>query len=285
MMQTIGFVGLGRMGMVMAERLSQAGFKVVAWNRSPKTPPSGADMAASLADLVARSDVVLSMLMDDVATLDVHGRMLAQGQVAGKVFVDMATIRLETVHQLAGMVAQAGGVFVEAPVVGTVGPAMQGQLVTLAGGDAKQIERLTPIWQAYSRRIVHCGDIGAAMAMKHCVNNLMSVYFAGLAEALGSGAAAGLSLAQMLDVILDTPAALPALVPKADVVQGAKAPVAFSVAGAVKDLGVIVDSGTRNGMPMPLTQQALALFQAAAQAGQADQDLVSVARHYLPPDR
>lgn len=284
-MQRIGFVGLGRMGMAMAGRLSEAGLAVTVWNRSSKEPPTGVETAGSLAELVERSDVILSMLIDDEATLQVHRRMLAGGGAGGRIFVEMGTMRLDTVRALAGMVEEAGGVFVEAPVVGTVGPALQGKLVTLAGGDEKVVESLRAVWQAYSRRVVYCGGTGKGMAMKHCINNLMSVYFAGLAEALGSGSAAGLSLAQMLDVILDTPAALPALALKADVIQGAELPVAFNVAGAVKDLGVIVSSGAENGMAMPVTRQALALFDEAARAGKADKDLALVARHYIRPER
>jgi len=273
------------MGMAMAGRLSEAGLAVSAWNRSARQPPGGVQSAASLEELVERSDVLLSMLIDDEATLEVHGRMLAGGRARGKIFVEMATIRLETVSRLAGMVREAGGVFVEAPVVGTVGPAQQGKLVTLAAGDEKVVESLQAVWQAYSRRVVYCGDTGKGMAMKHCVNNLMSVYFAGLAEALGAGQAAGLSLELMLDVILDTPAALPALAPKAEVIKGAELPVAFSVAGAVKDLGVIVQSGAGNSMPMALTRQALAVFSETAKAGHADRDLALVARHYLGSER
>jgi len=284
-MQRIGFVGMGRMGMAMARRLSGAGLAVTAWNRSPKVFPEGVEPAASLQDLVERSDVVLSMLLDDDATLQVHAQMLERGDAQGKIFVEMGTVRLDTVHELAGMVGAANGVFVEAPVVGTVGPAIQGQLLTLAAGDEKVVESLQDIWQAYSRRVVYCGALGRGMAMKHCVNNLLSVYFAGLAEALGAGSAAGLSLEQMLDVILDTAAALPALAPKAEVIKGAEPPVAFSVAGAVKDLGVITSSGIENGLPMYVTQQALRVFGETAQAGAADQDLAVVARHYIRSDR
>lgn len=280
-MQRIGFVGLGRMGMAMSARLAEAGWDVIAWNRSAKEPPTGVKHAASLEELVARSDVILSILSNDEATSEVLARMLASGPAQGKIFVEMATLRLETVHKLAAMVDDAGGVFIEAPVVGTVGPALQGKLLTLAAGDEQVVESLQSIWQAYSRRVVYCGPTGRGMAMKHCVNNLMSVYFAGLAEALGAGSAAGLSLDAMLDVIQDTPAALPALALKVDVIKGAQAPVAFSVAGAAKDMGVIAHSGVQNGVPMKLTRQALALFDDVAKAGYADCDLAVAARHYL----
>ncbi len=277
---TIGFAGLGRMGREMAVRLHAAGFSVTVWNRTPRAVPEGLKMAASLQDLVKDSDVIFSMLLDDAATLGVHKTMLG-GEARGKLFVEMGTMQLATVRQLAAMADAAGARFTDAPVVGTVAPAAQGKLLALVGGDADTAAQLTPMLNAFSRRVVHCGPLGAGMAMKHCVNNLMSVYFAGLAEAIGAGAAAGLSLDQMLDVILDTPAALPALPPKLDVIKGAEPPVAFSIAGACKDMRVIAASGQANGLPMRVTESALATFAEMADQGMADKDLAVVVRRYL----
>lgn len=276
----IGFVGLGRMGMAMTARLRAQGFALTVWNRTVREGPEGIAVAGSLGELVNASDVVFSMLIDDAATMEVHETMFA-GDVAGKLFVEMGTMRLDTVQRLAQMAGVRGARFADAPVVGTVAPALQGKLMVLVGGDAGIVEMLTPMLDAFSRRIVHCGRVGAGMAMKHCVNNVMSVYFAGLAEAIGAGAAAGLSLDRMLDVLLDTPAALPALGPKVDVIKGAEPPVAFSVAGACKDMRVIAASGQANGVAMRVTESALATFAEVANSGMADKDLAVVVRRYL----
>lgn len=280
----IGFVGLGRMGMAMTARLQAAGFAVTAWNRTAREVPDGLAVVGSLQELVNGSDMVFSMLIDDAATMEVHETMLAC-DVSGKLFVEMGTVRLDTVKRLAEMASARGARFADAPVVGTVAPALQGKLMSLVGGDADIVAMLTPMLSTFSRRIVHCGPVGAGMAMKHCVNNVMSVYFAGLTEAVGAGAAAGLSLNQMLDVILDTPAALPALAPKVDVIKGAELPVAFSVAGACKDLRVIAASGRANGVPMLVTESALATFAEVADGGMADKDLAVVVRRYISRER
>jgi len=267
------------MGMAMAARLNSDGFAPTVWNRTARDVPEGMKVAGSLRELVGESDVIFSMLIDDAATLQVHEAMFT-GDVSGKLFVEMATVRLDTVRRLAEMAGARGARFADAPVVGTVAPAVQGKLMTLVGGDADIAAMLTPMLNAFSRRIVHCGPVGAAMAMKHCVNGVMSIYFAGLGEVIGAGAAAGLALDQMLDVIMDTPAALPALAPKVDVIKGAQLPVAFSVAGACKDMRVITASGRANGVPMPITESALAAFAEVASAGKADRDLaVVVCRH------
>lgn len=280
----VGFVGLGRMGMAMATRLHQADFDLKVWNRSEKTVPDGMRVAASLAELVSDCDVVFSILSNDEATNAVHSQMFSYA-AKGTCFVEMATVHLGTVKQLSGLAMEHGVSYVDIPVVGTVGPATQGQLLALAGAPAETLTRIQPALDAMCRKTVRCGDVSTGMAMKHCVNSLMGIYFAGLADALGAGSAAGLQLEQMLDVIMDTPAALPALGMRLDVIKGKQAPVAFDVAGGRKDLNVIMDSGRVNGVPMHVVTGALANFDQAMAQGQADQDLAVVARTYLKPAR
>lgn len=276
----IGFVGLGNMGMAISTRLQDSGLDLRVWNRSPRELPAGIRAAATLDELVDHSDVVFSMLADDAASLEIVPRLL-QGDVKNKTFVEMATVRLDTVQRLASMVAAKGAHFADLPVAGTVAPARAGKLVALAGGPAEVITTLTPLVETFSRRVVHCGPVGAGMAMKHSVNSLLGVYFAGLAEALGAGAAAGLSVEQILDVVMDTPAGLPALAAKLDIVKGATPPAAFSLSGAAKDLDVIATSGRQNGLKMAVIEQALATFRRCEQQGHGREDLAYVARTYL----
>ena len=220
-----------------------------------------------------------------MATLSVHEAMLSVS-TPGQIFVEMGTVRLETVARLATMAEARGASFADVPVAGTVAPAQQGKLVALAGGDTQTLETIRPILESFSRRVVACGPVGSGMAMKHCINGLMGAYFAALAEALGAGVAAGLSVASMLDVVMDTPAALPALGMKLPVIQGDEgAPVAYSVGGVCKDMDVIVASGEKNGAVVNLMRSALQTFLHAADDGARDKDLAMVARTYSMPDR
>lgn len=277
----LGFVGLGRMGMALLPRLLPVADTLTAWNRTPRAVPDGVAAVAQLEELVERSELVLTMVADDAASLAVHEAMLARAR-PGQVFVEMGTVRLDTVARLADQAVARGVRFADVPVVGTVAPARQGQLLALAGGDAEVLAAIRPILESFARRVVHCGPVGSGMAMKHCVNGLMGSYFAALAEMLGAGAAAGLSLGQMLDVVLDTPAALPALRPKLPVVLGEAPPeVAYSVAGACKDLEVIHDSARASGARANLCAAALEVFREAAQQGLAANDLAVAARLYL----
>lgn len=280
----IGFVGLGRMGSAIITRMQAAGLTPLAWNRSPRSVPAGVVTALSLRALAADSDVIMVMVRDDEAALDVHAQ-LAGLPLEGKIVAELGLNRLDTVHQLHALLASAGARFVDLPMVGTVAPAQAGQLLALAGGDDAVLDALDPILATFTRRVVRCGPIGSGTAMKLCINTLMGGYFGVLAEALGVGAAAGLQVEDMLAVIQDTPAALPALAPKAAVIQGATPPVAYSIDGVCKDLAVIAASAQRLEVPTPITKAALDTFRRAGQRYGDDKDLAIVARTYLPDTR
>ena len=276
----IGFVGLGRMGTAIVTRMRAAGLTPLAWNRSRKPMPEGVVPALSLQALVADSDVIMVMVRDDEATLAVYDQ-LAKLPLAGKIVAELGLNRLDTIHRLHALMTEAGAGFLDLPMVGTVAPAQAGQLLGLAGGDAATLGKLEPVLSTFTRRVAHCGPVGAGTAMKLCINTLMGGYFGVLAESLGVGAAAGLRVEDMLAVILDTPAALPALAPKAAVIQGATPPVAYSIDGVCKDLDVIAASARQLDVPTPITQAALATFRRAGQRYGDDKDLAVVARTYL----
>ncbi|HET9765125.1 MAG TPA: NAD(P)-binding domain-containing protein, partial [Casimicrobiaceae bacterium] len=130
----IGIAGTGRMGAAMALRLLVRQHSVTVWNRTrEKAQPlaaAGASIAATPRELATGSDVVLSMLTDGSA-IDATYRGtdgLLQGEVRGKLFIEMSTVRPEVEKALAASVSARGAVLIECPVGGTVGPAKEGRL-------------------------------------------------------------------------------------------------------------------------------------------------------------
>jgi 3-hydroxyisobutyrate dehydrogenase len=278
-MERIGIAGLGRMGQALAARLLEAGFSLAVYNRTRAKAEDlvarGAAWAASPAELSEQSDIVLTILTDERAVeqtyLGEHG-LLAAG-VSGKLFVEMSTIRLSTIHALRPQVEARGARLVDAPVSGTVEPARQGQLLALVGGAPADVERARPALATFSRRIVHLGPSGAGTLMKLALNMPMAIFWAGLAEAMAMGQQFGLDTAQMLDVYLDSPVALPALRLKAPLLLGAPHEVAFDVTGVRKDLLAMVATAQDAGVPTATGSAALALFAAATAAGYGEHDL------------
>jgi 3-hydroxyisobutyrate dehydrogenase-like beta-hydroxyacid dehydrogenase len=281
-MERIGVIGLGRMGQAMAGRLLAAGFPLVVHNRTPGKANDllarGAVWADSPAAVAARADIVLTILTDDAAVEQVFlgPSGLLAGDVAGRLLVEMSTIRTATILALAPQVEARGARLLDAPVSGTLEPARQGQLLVLAGGAAEDVERARPALAAFARRIVHLGPTGAGTTMKLALNMPMAIFWAGLAEAMTIGRQFGLSDAQMLDVYLDSPVALPALRGKAPLLLGAPHEVAFDVTGVRKDLLAMVATAQDAGVPAPAGSAALALFAAATAAGYGERDLVFV---------
>src|SRR5262245_62075977 len=160
-MERIGFVGLGRMGVAMAQRLLAAGFPLTVHNRTRAKADGllaqGATWADTPAELAGRSDIVLTILTDDRAVEQVYGgeEGLLAGECAGKLLVEMSTIRTSTIQGLRPRVEARGARLLDAPVSGTLEPARQGQLLAMVGGQEEDLERALPALEALCRRIVH----------------------------------------------------------------------------------------------------------------------------------
>ncbi|MEO7911449.1 MAG: NAD(P)-dependent oxidoreductase [Roseiflexaceae bacterium] len=286
-MERIGFAGLGRMGQAMAGRLLAGGFPLAVYNRTrakaEELLAQGAAWAETPAALAEQADIILTILTDDRAVEQVYrGEAgLLAGDCTGKLFIEMSTIRTSTIQSLRPLVESRSAWLLDAPVSGTLEPARQGQLLAMVGGRAEDLERARPALELLCRRIVHLGSSGSGTTMKLALNMPMAIFWAGLAEAMAMGSQFGLDRAQMLDVYLDSPVALPALRMKAPLLLGAPHEVAFDVTGVRKDLLAMVATGQDAGVPMPSGSAALALFAAATAAGHGERDLIAVVEYML----
>ena len=286
-MERIGLIGLGRMGVAMGGRLLEAGFTLAVWNRTRARATAlleqGAAWAESPRALAAQCDVVLTIVTDDDAVRRVYAGDdgLIAGDVSGKLFIEMSTVRADTIIELGKQVAAKGAQLVDSPVSGTVGPARQGKLLALVGGAADAVERARPVLAPLTRRLAHVGPSGSGTTMKLVLNLPMAIYWQGLAEALALGTRAGLDRAQMLDLIMDSPAALAALAIKRDAILGDAGEVAFDITGVRKDLLAMVATGQGLGVPMPAASASLMSFMYATAAGKGGDDLAALVPHFI----
>lgn len=280
----LGFVGLGRMGQAMVPRLLAAGYPVTVWNRTPERAAPlleyGATLVDSPAALAADTDITLSILTDDRAVEDVYTELLS-GDISGKLFIEMSTIRPATIEKLAAALAAKGADLLDAPVSGTVGPAREGRLIALVGGEHTALERARPVLDTLCRRIEHLGPNGSGTMMKLVLNMPMAIYWQGLSEALAMGKQSGLDLAQMLDLIADSPAGIGALRAKIPAILENPAEVAFDVTGVRKDLLAMTATAHLHGVPAPAGSAALAVFAAATAADWGKRDLAQLIPYYL----
>ena len=288
----IGIAGTGRMGSAVAGRLLGLGHEVIVWNRTPgKTKAleaAGAKVAATPAELAARSEAVITFLTDATAIAAMyHGADgLLTGDVRGKLFIDMSTVRPETEVALAAKVRSKGAAFVECPVGGTIGPAKEGKLFGFAGGEAADVARAKPVLDQLCRRLEHVGPVGAGASMKLAINLPLLVYWQALGEALSLCQPLGIDAARLMDIFADTsggPNMLKARGPSiAATLQGKETtPVTVNIDTIRKDLRTMIEEAQALGRELPLTSRALECFDTASREGWGARDATMLPARWL----
>jgi 3-hydroxyisobutyrate dehydrogenase len=201
-MSRVALLGLGVLGRPMAARLAEAGHQVVVWNRTPgktaELEALGATVATSPATAIAATEFTVLMLRDGPVTREV---VEAVGDaVADRTLVQMATIAPGESRELAAQVTARGGRFLEAPVLGSVPQAKAGTLQVLAAGEPADVERATPMLQAFGV-VRTVGPLGAGATMKLALNQLIPTLASAFALSLGMIRRSGADLDLFLDVL------------------------------------------------------------------------------------
>jgi 3-hydroxyisobutyrate dehydrogenase len=279
----IGIAGLGRMGAAIATRLREVGHPITVWNRSgAKTKPlaeAGASVAASPAELAGTVEIVITSLTDASAIDAVYmgPAGLLAGDVKGKLFIEMSTVRPETETALAAKVRAKGAAFVECPVGGTTGPALQGKLIGLMGAEPADAARAQPVLDQLCRRLEHCGPVGAGMTMKLTINMPLMIYWQALGEALALCRPLGLDPERVIDLLADTSGGTNVLKARGPVVAKMlkgqdSGPVTFNLDSCVKDLRIMLAEGKARGLTLPLVEQSLACFEEVSRKGLGERE-------------
>ena len=288
----IGIAGTGRMGAAVAGRLMGLGHEVAVWNRTREKTraleTAGAVVADTAADLATRSEVIITFLTD-AAAIDAmyHGTGgLLAGDVRGKLFIDMSTVRPETAVALAAKVRAKGAAFVECPVGGTIGPAKEGKLFGFVGGDANDVARAKPVLDQMCRRVEHLGGIGAGASMKLAINLPLLVYWQALGEALSLCAPLGIEPARLMDILADTSGAPAMLKTRGPLIAAAlqgkeTSPVNSDIQTMRKDLHTMVEEAGARGRTLPVTARALECFDEAVKDGWGARDVTMLPARWL----
>src|SRR6195256_1150688 len=283
----IGVCGTGRMGSSIAQRLMAVGHDVGVWNRDAvKTKPlteAGAKLFASPAELANGCDAVVVMLLNDAATEAVYRgpNGILKAELAGKLVIDMSTVRPDTMVSIGTAVTRQGAAFVECPVGGSTAPAKEGKLFGLAGGSKADMARAMPVLEQLCRRIEHVGELGSGATMKLAVNLPLLVYWQALGEALAICQPLNLPADRVIDILSDTAGTPTAMKGRgaaiAKVLGGAPmGETAFGLSAAKKDLATAVQFGASIHAELPVTASALACFEEAEAAGLGDADATAV---------
>lgn len=204
----IGFIGLGKMGWPMASRLASHGYSLTLLDANGELAAQlaqeiGAAVAPNYSALARESAIIITILPNSQIVQSVlQGQEgLLAGMRPGTVVIDMTSGVPSMTQTLSGLVAQAGGQLVDAPVSGGVPRAKTGELSIMFGGSEALLEQVRPVLSCMGNAIERIGDVGSAHAMK-ALNNLVSAggFLIGI-EALMIGKRFGLSPNKMVDVL------------------------------------------------------------------------------------
>jgi len=280
-MTTIGFIGLGNMGLPMCQRLAAGNADVVAFDLRAEAVDAavaaGAVAAGSAAECAERADLLMTSLPrpDHVEAVMVSAGALAALR-PGSVWVDLTTNRRELVERLAAE-APAGVSVVDAPVTGAVDGARNGRLTLFVGGEAEVVDRVQPVLEALGL-VIRCGPLGSGNVVKLVTNQLWFIHAAAIGEGFALGMANGVDLGSLWEAIRASVGDSFVARHDAPSIFAGHYDPSFTLDLCVKDLGLIVELSTNVGTDLPLTEEATAVFAAAADRYGADQGELHVAK-------
>ncbi len=280
----VGFIGIGAMGTPMSEHLLDAGFPLTVYDRLPakteKFAARGVPVASSCADVARRSDVVITMIGQVAEELEavLGAEGVLEGAHPGMTLIDTSTVGIVATRKMAEAARQKGVAFLDATVSGSVGPAREGKLHFMVGGDAAALEAVKPVLLAMGEKVHHVGPNGAGSAMKVIVNLMIGLTVLTVAETLTLGRQAGLDPQQMLEILGETAVSSPHLKNKGRMMIEGKFEPAFALKYMQKDFDLIMEAAHELRTPLFTSAIAHQVYTAANVAGFGDLDYAAVVK-------
>ncbi|MDD5035828.1 MAG: NAD(P)-dependent oxidoreductase [Methylococcaceae bacterium] len=281
-----GFIGLGAMGAYMARNIAQSGQLAAVWNRTGHVAQNlarelGVANATSPAELATQVDVVLTCVSADADLLAVI-EALSPGLKPGMIVVDHSTVATDTARQAAKIVGARGAEFLDAPVSGGVEGAKNGKLAIMVGGAAANLEKVRPVLETMASHIMLMGEVGSGQATKAVNQILCAGINQAVTEALAFGAAQGLELDKVIEVVSAGAAGNWFLDERGPtLIRGTFTP-GFKLALHHKDLNICLEMAQKLGMPLPVTRMTLEEYGKLMELGHGDEDISALYRLKRP---
>jgi 3-hydroxyisobutyrate dehydrogenase len=285
----IAFLGTGIMGAPMARNLAQAGHDVTVWNRTAEKAEAvaehGATVAGSPAQAADGAEVIVTMLTDAGAVEGVM-REAAPAAPGGALWWQASTVGIDGAERLEALAREHGLVYVDAPVLGTRGPAEEGKLTVLASGPADALDRLAPLFDAVGAKTIRLGDQpGTATRAKLVLNHWVLAVTDAIAETVALAEQLGLDPRVFLEAIEGGTLDLGYAKVKAPGMIEGELPVAFPLKHALKDADLVLEAADRYDVDLGLMPAVRERFARAAGAGHADDDMGMVVAATRPSGR
>ena len=280
----IAFLGLGAIGEPMASHLAHEPFVLTVWNRSSDKAREfgakyGVRVAATAAEAVIGADVVITCVPSSREVEELVTGGVAQAMLEGSILVDCTSGDPATSRRVAESLAPRRIAFIDAPVSGGVKGAIAGTLTIMCGGAESDIDRVRPVLEAFGKKIIRCGDIGAGDAVKAMNQALLAIHIWSAGEALAVLSKLGVDTQVALDVINGSSGRSNSsenLFPER--VMTRAFPRTFKLALLDKDVRIAAGIAEENGIEAPLMELTTRLFAEARKLLGEEADHVEAVR-------
>jgi 3-hydroxyisobutyrate dehydrogenase len=290
-MSRIAFIGLGNMGLPMAQNLIKAGHQVEGVDVNPaaldKLKAAGGTTVETAKIAGARADVVITMLPAGKQVRDVYlgPNGIIENANAGTLLIDCSTIDVETARAVAKAAEEKGLLMIDAPVSGGVTGAAAGTLTFMCGGSAQAFTRAQSILEKMGKTIVHAGGPGTGQAAKICNNMILGISMIAVSEAFVLAEKLGLDHQKLFDIsskssgqcwAMTSYCPVPGLVPTSPANRDYQP--GFTAAMMLKDLQLAQNAAKAAGAKTELGADAAKLYSRYAESGEAGRDFSGIIR-------
>jgi 3-hydroxyisobutyrate dehydrogenase-like beta-hydroxyacid dehydrogenase len=281
---TVGWIGLGKLGLPIATRIARAGYKVTGDDavlaRLALAAENGITQAANL-EAAAGQDIVFTCLPDDkallAATLGDAGLLAAMCPNA--IFVEASTVSPEASAEVAAAAEPLGIAYLRLPISGNASIAHTGNLTCFASGPRAAFEAVQPVLSSFTRAQLYLGEADEARYAKLAVNLMLAATAVMMGESLALARRGNIGFRDMLNVLSDSAAASPMVKYKVGPLAARDFSSTFSCHQMAKDLDLILGAARSAGVPMPLTALTRETYAAIIGMGGGEDDFIAPVRH------
>lgn len=278
-MARVSLVGVGHMGLPIAERVLDAGYPLTVFNRTPaKLQPlldRGADAADGPEELLAESDICISSLSDDAALESVTTAVL-QGARPGTILIETSTVSVAASARVATAAAEAGVLYLRAPVSGNPFVVRSGNLTVIVSGPPEGFERARDLIAAIGPNIFYVGAEDEARIVKLVLQVMIAGTTQLMAEALVLGEAAGVERGRVLEVMGNSAVGSPFVKYKTEPLLRDDYSATFTTSMMKKDIDIVLGLAAERAVPLPLTENVTGLLEATIDGGYGELDLMAL---------
>jgi 3-hydroxyisobutyrate dehydrogenase-like beta-hydroxyacid dehydrogenase len=277
---TVGIVGLGIMGGAFARNLLAAGWRVIGYDIDPARrrvlARAGVESAPDVGTLAAKAPAIITSLPKPSALM-ATARAIAAARVKPRVIVEASTFTIDDKVEAERALAKAGHTLLDCPVSGTGAQARVKDLVIYASGDSKAIRKLRPLFAGFSRAMHDLGKFGNGSRMKYVANLLVAINNVATAEAMVLGIKSGLDAQTVFDMVQSGAGNSRVFELRAPMmVKNDYSDATMKISVWQKDMSVIGAFARQIGVPTPMFDASVPVYNKAMKGGHAAEDTAAV---------